>query len=84
MLYSTTIIITEDNKFKGVVINNTTSNIIHETKAYDKKFDAISDVNEYITNNSEDVANINSSTSLPAKKKQIPTVVTTYRRCCGG
>ena len=84
MLYSTTISV-EDGKFKGIVINNKTSNIIHETELFDSRVEAIKVVNEYIANNNETINSINNNTILPTEEISVKNNITvTHRRCCGG
>jgi hypothetical protein len=81
MLYSS-IISTVDNKFKGVVINNTTSNIIYETPLYEIKGDALRAVNNFIINNSKQIAQDNNKTLSNTVTKQ-PTKTVVVKKCCG-
>jgi hypothetical protein len=84
MLYSTTISI-QDNKFKGIVINNKTSNIIHETELYNSRVEATKAINNYIIDNNETINSINSNTVLQTEEQPLnDTVTITHRRCCGG
>jgi ribosomal protein L19 len=84
MLYSSTII-SQENKFRGIVISNNTSDIIHETELYNNKIEAVKAVNNYIIANSKQITRINVDTLPPTEKKE-QTFITTavHRRCCGG
>jgi uncharacterized protein YegP (UPF0339 family) len=83
MLYSSTII-AQDNKFKGIVINNITSDIIFETDLYVNKRDAVNNINTYLHVNSEQIEQTNNKTNKPITVPEIqPTITTVIRRCCG-